>query len=492
MPGEKTHFRISTARQIPLHWREKAEQIVRKLLDGGVITQQDDPAEWCAPGFFVAKKKGDLRLVIDYTCLNKYVKCPIHTFPSTQEILSGIDPDSKVFAKLDATQGYHQVPLDKDSSKLTTFLLPSGRFRFLRAPLGLSCSSDEFCHRSYKIIEGLPGIRKLVDNILFRQAPDLMTLRDRINKLLKRYKSHNFTLSRRKLEIGEAVEFAGQIVSHNRVQPNTTYLQGIWDFPAPTTVAELSSFLGMINQLSTYHPGIARHTFVLQALLKKNTAFLWLEVHQAAFDKLKSELLSALALNHFNPSWSTRLITDASRLHGLGFVLMQHREDKTAVIQCGSRSLSPAEKNYSTLELELTAIVWAIQKCNFFLKGIEKFEVVTDHRPLIGIFTKPMPQIDNARITRLREKILHHPFDVKWMAGKDNVIADALSPAPAASTEGSTSVPVSSCVAAPNAELANITECCQADPAYRQIVDAFNQGRRLSDLPVDHTACRLK
>ena len=244
-----------------------------------------------------------------------------------------MDPDSKVFAKLDTTQGYHQVPLEEESSKLTTFLLPSGRFRFLRAPMGLSCSSDKFCRCSDKIIEGLPGVRKLVDDILV-QDPDLTTLCDRIDKLLERCKTHNFTLSRRKLEIGEAVEFAGQIVSHNGVQPNTAYLQGIHDFPAPTTVAELRSFLGMINQLSTYHPGIARHTGVLQALLKKNTAFLWLEVHQAAFDKLKSELLSALALNHFNPSWSIRLITDASRLHGLGFVLMQHGEDKTAVIQC--------------------------------------------------------------------------------------------------------------------------------------------------------------
>ena len=333
-----------------------------------------------------------MRLVIDYTCLNKYVRRPIHTFPSTQEILSGIDPDSTVFAKLDATQGYHQVPLDEDSSKLTTFLFRSGRFRFLRAPMGLSCSSNEFCRRSHKIVKGLQGVRKLVDDILV-QAPDLKTLQDHINKLLKRCKSNNFTLSRRKSEIGEAVEFAGQIVSHNGVHPNTAYSQGIRDFPAPTMATELRSFLGMINQLSTYHPGIARHTGVLQALLKKNTAFLWMDVHQAAFNKLKSDLLSALALNHFNPSWRTRLITDASRLHGLGFVLMQHREDKTAVIQCGSRSLSPAEKNYSMLELELTAIVWVIKKCNFFLKGIEKFQVVTDHRPLIGIFAKPMSQI---------------------------------------------------------------------------------------------------
>ena len=488
-PGEKKPFRISTARQIPLHWREKAEKIIKKLIDGKVITPQDEPTEWCAPGFFVAKKNGDIRLVIDYTKLNKYVQRPVHTFPSTQEILSAIDPNSKVFAKLDATQGYHQVPLDEDSSKLTTFLLPSGRFRFLRAPMGLSCSSDEFCRRSDKVIEGLPGIRKLVDDILV-QAPDIDTLRNRIDQLLARCRSHNFTLSRKKLEIGESVEFAGQIVSQIGVQPNPEYLQGIRDFPAPKSVSELRSFLGMVNQLSTYHPGLAKHTGVLQALLRKDTAYLWLQDHQAAFNQLKSDLLDTLALNHFDPSWNTRLITDASRLHGLGFVLMQHSDEKTKVIQCGSRSLSSAEKNYSTLELELTAIVWAIQKCSFFLKGINHFEVLTDHRPLVGIFAKNLPQVDNARITRLREKVLDQPFTVKWMAGKENIIADALSRAPGPSSKDSTAI--RSCIAAPESTLKRITDSCRSDNEYRQIIEAFKQGRRLADLPESHPARRLK
>ena len=68
-----------------------------------------------------------------------------------------------------------------------------------------------------------------------------------------------------------------------------------------------------------------------------------------AFSKLKNEVIVTLALNHFGASWNTQLITDASRLHGLGFVLLQHKGTSTKVIQCGSRSLSQAERNYSTL-----------------------------------------------------------------------------------------------------------------------------------------------
>ena len=171
---------------------------------------------------------------------------------------------------------------------------------------------------------------------------------------------------------------------------------------------------------------------------------------------------------------------------------MQCNNGKVKVIQCGSWSLFSAEKNYSTLELELTAIVWAVQKCNFFLKGIERFEVVTDHRPLVGIFAKNLNQIDNKRIVRLREKIIDQPFEVKWMAGKETVIADALSCAPAKTTDDSTSLPINACVLAPTLTFAEIVKCARTDVAYKQIINAFKQCRELSNLPENHPARRLK
>ena len=74
--------------------------------------------------------------------------------------------NSKVFCKLDAVIGYYQIPLDEESRKLTTFLLPSGRYRYLRAPMGLSASSDEWCKRSDAALSGILGVHKLVDDIL--------------------------------------------------------------------------------------------------------------------------------------------------------------------------------------------------------------------------------------------------------------------------------------------------------------------------------------
>ena len=101
-----------------------------------------------------------VRLCTDYRELNKMVKRPVHPFPSTREILQAIPVTAKYFAKLDAVHRYFQLALDEESSKLTTFLLPQGKFRYTRAPMGLNASSDEWCSRSDVVIEGLPWTEK--------------------------------------------------------------------------------------------------------------------------------------------------------------------------------------------------------------------------------------------------------------------------------------------------------------------------------------------
>ena len=76
--------------------------------------------------------------------------------------MQSIPESAKFFAKLDAVHGYFQLALDEESSFLTTFLIPTGRYRYLRAPMGLSSSSDKWCCYSDFVIEA----KKFVDDIL--------------------------------------------------------------------------------------------------------------------------------------------------------------------------------------------------------------------------------------------------------------------------------------------------------------------------------------
>ena len=239
---------ITTARLVPLNFEDEADGLVQKLLDEGIIAKVKVPTAWCSLAFFVWKPGGGLRLVTDYTGLNKHVRRLIHPFPSTKDIIAGLNPKAKVYAKLDALSGYFQVPLSENASFLTTFLLPSGMFRYLRAPMGLSSSSDEFCRRLDAVFARIPGIRKLVDDILV-EGNDLQDLENKICMVLQHCVDHGFVLSSKKFEIGSSVDFAGYIISSKGIQPSPKRLEALSSFLVPKDVTGVRSFLGLCNQL---------------------------------------------------------------------------------------------------------------------------------------------------------------------------------------------------------------------------------------------------
>ena len=130
----------------------------------------------------------------------------------------------------------------------------------------------------------------------------------------------------------------------------------------------------------------------------------------------------------FQSDFPTCLLTDASRLKGLGNCLLQIgiEDDFIALIQCGSRSLIPAKSCYTTIELECLAVYHTIKDCSFYLLG-KDFKVVSDYEPLVGIFDKPLSDIENVRLLCFREKLMHFSFKVKYEEGKTHLIAVALS-----------------------------------------------------------------
>ena len=233
----------------------------------------------------------------------------------------------------------------------------------------------------------------------------------------------------------------------------------------------------------------------LRQLLKKGHAFTWLTEHQEEFESIKDILCSDLLVKFFNPSLPTQLLTDASRHHGLGYMLTQlDKEGRTRIIKCGSRSLTPTESRYATIELEGLAIQWAIQKCDYYLRGHSGFTVVTDHRPLLGIFSKPMHMEDNPRLLRIREKLVAYSFDIHWTAGKTHLIADALSRAPVFTpSEEDEDDEMVGCTnhcyrisSAP--QLKFIFDAAAADPNYNDVMDALRSGLSPKKLPTSHPA----
>jgi hypothetical protein len=169
--------------------------------------------------------------------------------------------------------------------------------------------------------------------------------------------------------------------------------------------------MGLANQMTNFITEIAEVTLQFKDLLKKETSFIWTDVHQKAFKKAREKLSDSKWLTYFNVKGKTRLQTDASRLCGLAFILKKEVEHgKSKVVQFGSRFLSKADTRYATMELKLLAIALACKKCTNVIEGL-KFQILTDHKLLIPMLRDySLNDFKNKRIQRLKMKIDHLNF----------------------------------------------------------------------------------
>ena len=153
------------------------------------------------------------------------------------------------------------------------------------------------------------------------------------------------------------LNFAGCVVSHCGVKPDPARISALSNFPVPTDQTSVRSFLGLCNQLAFFIPDFQHHTAAMRQLTGKGRSFLWLPEHQVEFDKLKTILSSDLIVRHFDHKQHVYLLTDASRLYGLGYTLGHIERDSAGkdifkIVHCGSKGLTPTQQRYSTIELE--------------------------------------------------------------------------------------------------------------------------------------------
>ena len=431
-----TPFHVSIAKPIPLHYRQMAEAQVQKMLDDKIIARVDEPTEWLAPAFFVPKSCGTkLRFVCDFSKLNGFLLRNFHPFASAWTCLQQIPSGTRYFASADALHGYFQVPLSSKSSRLCNFLLFNGKFKFLVAPQGLSTSSDEFLRRSDYAIQNCPGVIKLVDDLLV-YSDSLQGLRTNLITLLEKLRKHNISLSEKKFHIATEVKFAGVLISQHGIRPDPKRLDALLGLSRPRNLKETRGWLGAVAQLGYFHPGLSALLKDTQNLTKKGVAWQWLDVHDKCFAEVKEMLRQDLQLKFYDHIKPAILMVDAS-FEGIGACLLQvdktdeqGRVTKYNLISCASRAVTETEGRYSTTELECLGLVWGFRKFDYYLRGAQDTQVITDHRPLVGVFQKPMNQITNPRLLRLREKLQMYKFELKWNSGKSIPLPDYLSRRP--------------------------------------------------------------
>jgi hypothetical protein len=205
----------------------------------------------------------------------------------------------------------------------------------------------------------------------------------RVSQFLHRCAVHHLRLNLKKCYIGEAeIKYLGFIISEQGLRPDPEKVKALQTIAAPTSPHEIRVFLGLINYYRSFIPDCAMLSAPLTRLLAKDVTFLWTQTHQDCFDELKKRLADDCLRNHYDSRLECELYTDCSD-YASGAVLSQKVEISEGVFQDRvlayfSRTLTEAERNYSTYQKECLAIVSAIKYFHQFLAG-QHFTLFTDH-----------------------------------------------------------------------------------------------------------------
>ena len=414
---------VSTARHIPLPLMKPVEEELKKMEEQGVIVSETEPTDWVSALVPVPKTSG-VRITVDYKKLNQAVKREVFPIPTLEQLTSKLS-GATLFSKLDASSGFYQIPLDEASSKMTTFITPFGRKRFLRLPMGISLAPECFQRKMEEMLDGLPGVIVYMDDtVVFGDAASHDV---RLEAVIRRIHESGLKLNKTKCEFRrDEVKFLGMQISKNGIGVDEEKLEAIQQLKQPTNVTELRSLLGMVNYLCRFVPHIQERLRPLNDLLKKDTAWNWTPQQQQALDDVKAAVTSAPVLAFYDPARETVVSADASSYGIGGCILQKHGSVYKPVAFC-SRSLTDTETRWAQIEKELLAATWTCEKMHMFLCGLPSFQLHLDHKPLIPLINTKNLVDAPIRCQRMLMRLMRYNAAAVFVPGKQHVVPDFLS-----------------------------------------------------------------
>jgi len=291
-----------------------------------IITKVKEPTDWVSSLIVVTKPNGDLRICIDPTHLNKAIKRSHYPLPTIEDILPKLSK-AKVFSLLDAKDGFWQVKLTPESSLLTCFNTPFGRYQWNVMPFGIKSAPEEYQCRTHEELEGLEGVEIVADDILVYGTGDTMeaALNDheiKLRAVLDRCKAKNIKLNKEKLKLRRtSLTYIGHLLTNEGISADPKKIEAILNIPQPTNVTQLKRFLGTVNYLSKFLPNISDHTHSMRELEKKDRLWNWTQKHEKDFQAVKKLVCEAPILKFYDSKEDVTLQCDSSQ-YGLGAVLL--------------------------------------------------------------------------------------------------------------------------------------------------------------------------
>ena len=417
---------------VPYHWKEEVKNDLDRDVERGIIKPVPigTPVTWCSKMLVTPKKSGKPRRVVDFQKLNAQCSRETHHCPSPFRAASQVPAGTKKTV-FDAVDGYHSVPLDESSQPLTTFITEWGRYQYCRMPQGYLAAGDAYTRRFDEILSNLPRKVKVVDDCLLYDDDIESSFYHAFDFLLLCAKN-GVTINVEKFQFcQDTVEFAGLIINSTSIAPSERLLSAFKDFPTPVNITDARSWFGLVNQAAwAYSLGPIMEPF--RNLVKHNSTFHWDANLDQIFAESKEIILEKISegVRTFDTSRTTCLQPDWSKT-GIGYLLLQKYCDcstDNAPICCpdgwrlvfaGSRFTQNGEPDFAPTEGEALSLSWSLNHAKNFVLGCRDLIVVTDHKPLLGIFNdRDLNAIANPRIRDFKEDTLYFQFRTQYCPGK--------------------------------------------------------------------------
>ena len=280
----------------------------------------------------------------------------------------------KYATSLDLNMGYYHIELSPHSKQLCTIVLPWGKYKYQRLPMGLCNSPDIFQEKMSQLVYDLEYVRAYIDDLLVITKGDWFDHLNKLETVLIRLKQAGLKVNAKKSFFGRGeLEYLGYWITRTGIQPLAKKVEAIQKLKAPTAKKPLRSFIGMVNYYRDMWPRRSETLAPLTALSSKTAKWTWTELEQKAFDTMKQTMSRETLLTYPDFQKPFEIHTDASHTQ-LGACISQ--EGKPVAFY--SRKLNPAQTRYTTTERELLAIVETLKEFRNILLG-QQIKVYTDH-----------------------------------------------------------------------------------------------------------------
>lgn len=399
---------------------------IDKMIKNGVIEVVDPTLtekSWNSPILLIRKPDNTWRFCIDFRNLNKVTIKEACQLPCVEEILDLIS-GSKYFSKFDLASGYWQFPVSEESRKFLRFETRDTQYQFKVMPFGITNAPAVFQRTMQSILKKISGCIVLIDDIIVFSDTEQENLRI-CEEVLERLKEYNLKIKKKKcVWLTREINIFGYVIKEGSLTIDPERAQAIEKIGLPTTLREMQSFLGSTNYYRRLIKDYAGMETKIRSAIDRDGKINWNHTAIEAFTLLKKKLMELPQTYNFSPGRKTILQCDASG-DSIGSVLLQVIDNKEVPIYFYSRQLTKIEKRYPITEKELLAVYASIIKLRHFLYG-HKFVIKTDHKPLVSILKSPDSKF-NVNWARRLLKICEMEFEVEYIKGKDNLMADLLS-----------------------------------------------------------------